>query len=116
MPFASQGFVNMRQFGLFLGCVVLVVSFSGCGGGGSAKPKGVSLTAQYENARKEPAADSRAKKLVVVAEKQLKAGDTTGASVSLDAAVLAAKENSENESRSKILTQVAGVLAQAKRN
>ena len=58
----------------------------------------------------------RAQKLVVIAEKQLKAGETTGrVRLSLDAAIIAAKQNNDNQSRGRIMIQVANVLAQIKR-
>jgi len=83
---------------------------TGCGGGSEGGP---TLSSQHQAAKAEVDPGLRAKKLVAVALKQSKAGDSAGSDVSLAEAMQAASEIKDPAGKAGALNAVADAIGQS---
>lgn len=94
----------------WLGWVVLVLA--GCGGSGE-KSNEAPFHQQLEQAKREPNAESRARRLIALARRQVAARDLAGARDALLPAAAAAAEVSDPISRANLLVQLARAQLEA---
>ena len=87
---------------------VVVVLFTGCGSGGGKKE--LSLDQQAKKAHGEPDPGAKARKLAVIGEKQIKAGDVIGGEGTLNAAADAAGQIEAPDAKASVLVLVGSAM------